>query len=135
RVLYFIFFLMIRPPPLSTLFPYTTLFRSLDFSLTDKGTGIKGNRTVTFDDFRTGVAQPDSIYAGPSVVKVFQESDTTLDETYWTTHRPIALKPNEQNIYRNIDTLQLIPSFQRFMDISALILSGYKQAGPVEVGP
>src|SRR6266436_3453506 len=25
----FIFFLMIRPPPRSTLFPYTTLFRSL----------------------------------------------------------------------------------------------------------
>ncbi|HLT86236.1 MAG TPA: DUF5686 family protein [Sphingobacterium sp.] len=107
----------------------------LDFSLTDKGTGIKGNRTVTFDDFRTGIAQPDSIYAGPSVVKVTQANDTTMDETYWSTHRPIALKPNEQNIYRNIDTLQLIPSFQRFMDISALVLSGYKQAGPVEIGP
>src|SRR3989442_9697601 len=26
-----IFFLMIRPPPRSTLFPYTTLFRSLQF--------------------------------------------------------------------------------------------------------
>src|SRR5437773_9120924 len=26
------FFLMTRPPPLSTLFPYTTLFRSLFFS-------------------------------------------------------------------------------------------------------
>src|SRR5438034_8755254 len=26
--LYFFFFLMIRPPPRSTLFPYTTLFRS-----------------------------------------------------------------------------------------------------------
>src|SRR5207248_11321103 len=25
----FFFFLMIRPPPISTLFPYTTLFRSL----------------------------------------------------------------------------------------------------------
>ncbi|NGM64379.1 carboxypeptidase-like regulatory domain-containing protein [Sphingobacterium sp. SGR-19] len=107
----------------------------LDFSLTDKGTGIKGNRTVTFDDFRTGIARPDSVYAGPSVVKAVQENDTTLNETYWTTHRPIALKPNEQNIYRNIDTLQLIPSFQRFMDISALVLSGYKQAGPVEIGP
>jgi hypothetical protein len=107
----------------------------LDFSLTDNGTGIKGNRTVTFDDFRTGIAQPDSIYAGPSVVKVTQANDTTMDETYWSTHRPIALKPNEQNIYRNIDTLQLIPSFQRFMDISALVLSGYKQAGPVEIGP
>src|SRR6266511_5708884 len=27
-ILFFIFFLMIRPPPTSTLFPYTTLFRS-----------------------------------------------------------------------------------------------------------
>mgnify|MGYP001161898040 FL=1 len=107
----------------------------LDFSLTDKGTGIKGTRTVTFDDFRTGIAQPDSVYAGAPVVKMIAENDTTMDETYWATHRPIALKPNEQNIYRNIDTLQLIPSFQRFMDISALILSGYKQAGPVEIGP
>src|SRR5438128_9491930 len=26
----FFFFLMIRPPPRSTLFPYTTLFRSID---------------------------------------------------------------------------------------------------------
>src|SRR5258708_23419549 len=29
-VLFFFFFLMIRRPPRSTLFPYTTLFRSLD---------------------------------------------------------------------------------------------------------
>src|SRR3712207_8162462 len=29
-VLYFLFFLMIRRPPRSTLFPYTTLFRSGD---------------------------------------------------------------------------------------------------------
>src|ERR1035437_10816168 len=28
RVSYFVFFLMIRRPPRSTLFPYTTLFRS-----------------------------------------------------------------------------------------------------------
>src|SRR5256885_17021696 len=29
RILYFFFFLMIRRPPRSTLFPYTTLFRGL----------------------------------------------------------------------------------------------------------
>src|SRR2546430_12315425 len=29
RLVYFFFFLMIRRPPRSTLFPYTTLFRSL----------------------------------------------------------------------------------------------------------
>src|SRR6202012_6290121 len=31
------FFLMIRRPPRSTLFPYTTLFRSLGFSQADAG--------------------------------------------------------------------------------------------------
>src|SRR5438270_12894988 len=30
--LFFFFFLMIRRPPRSTLFPYTTLFRSYEFS-------------------------------------------------------------------------------------------------------
>src|SRR3712207_9070414 len=31
----FFFFLMIRRPPRSTLFPYTTLFRSIDGAITD----------------------------------------------------------------------------------------------------
>src|SRR5690349_22642226 len=30
-VIFFFFFLMIRRPPRSTLFPYTTLFRSMDY--------------------------------------------------------------------------------------------------------
>ncbi|WDF70277.1 DUF5686 family protein [Sphingobacterium oryzagri] len=107
----------------------------LDFSLTDKGTGIKGNRTVTFEDFQTGLAQPDSTYAGPAVVKVYEQQTERLTEDYWLTHRPVPLKANEQNIYKNIDTLQLMPSFQRFLDISSLVLSGYKQLGPFEVGP
>src|SRR5262245_64353938 len=37
-----LFFLRIRPPPRSTLFPYTTLFRSL----------IIGSETCRFDDGR-----------------------------------------------------------------------------------
>src|SRR5437667_11819393 len=38
-VVFFFFFLMIRRPPRSTLFPYTTLFRSMD--LAAKGLGAK----------------------------------------------------------------------------------------------
>src|SRR2546422_9202978 len=37
--LFFFFFLMIRRPPRSTLFPYTTLFRSRDRSA--RGTGVR----------------------------------------------------------------------------------------------
>src|SRR5256885_8833763 len=39
---FFFFFLMIRRPPRSTLFPYTTLFRSL-YWLLDKLHGFLGN--------------------------------------------------------------------------------------------
>src|SRR2546427_1642294 len=34
---FFFFFLMIRRPPRSTLFPYTTLFRSCDWRIADCG--------------------------------------------------------------------------------------------------
>src|SRR2546429_5388664 len=39
RCFYFFFFLMIRRPPRSTLFPYTTLFRSLFSSSSTAATG------------------------------------------------------------------------------------------------
>lgn len=107
----------------------------LDFSLTEKGSGIIGNRTVTFEDFKTNLVRPDSVYQGPAVVKVYKSEDQSYSADYWSAKRPIPLGEKELNIYKNIDTLQLMPSFQRFMDISALILSGYKQAGPIEVGP
>src|SRR5258708_15774784 len=36
-IFFFFFFLMIRRPPRSTLFPYTTLFRSLPHPLPERG--------------------------------------------------------------------------------------------------
>src|SRR6202046_5817864 len=47
---YIIFFLMIRRPPRSTLFPYTTLFRSTDTQL---GNGILSATTRTHPDARS----------------------------------------------------------------------------------
>src|SRR2546426_10225298 len=37
RTCLFLFFLMIRRPPRSTLFPYTTLFRSVTLDIVDTG--------------------------------------------------------------------------------------------------
>src|SRR5256885_5020593 len=42
------FFLMIRRPPRSTLFPYTTLFRSL-IRISHKPIGVVGPRTCLLD--------------------------------------------------------------------------------------
>src|SRR3989449_8585442 len=57
RVLSFFFFLMIRRPPRSTLFPYTTLFRSLQVGLVGgKSAGHRGGlRVGGVDAPRAGV--------------------------------------------------------------------------------
>src|SRR5690348_17562685 len=49
-MLYLFFFLMIRPPPRSTLFPYTTLFRSvlLLHSTCERLAGVKPKRERVF---------------------------------------------------------------------------------------
>src|SRR5258708_12365826 len=51
----FFFFLMIRRPPRSTLFPYTTLFRSLDYhGHNDRGLGtINALAATAFADRRS----------------------------------------------------------------------------------
>src|SRR2546429_7410033 len=50
---YFFFFLMIRRPPRSTLFPYTTLFRSVvEFN----GKGVKSQLAFSTDRYRVAYA-------------------------------------------------------------------------------
>ncbi|MBL1408625.1 DUF5686 and carboxypeptidase-like regulatory domain-containing protein [Sphingobacterium faecale] len=108
----------------------------IDFSLTEKGKGIRGNRIVYYKDYVNGRQQPDSIYAGEDVVRVPAPPQTEeVRESYWAGLRHEPLSGAEINIYHNIDSLQLMSSFRRVMDIGALLLSGYKQAGPVEIGP
>src|SRR5476651_2806743 len=46
NLVFFVFFLMIRRPPRSTLFPYTTLFRSAVTALHQRGiAGLRGGET------------------------------------------------------------------------------------------
>lgn len=109
---------------------------SIDFSLTEKGKGIRGNRIVYYKDYLNGKEQPDSLYTGDAIVKVIDtRRKEEKNESYWASLRVEPLSKNEQYIYRNIDSLQLMSSFQRIMDVGALVFSGYKQSGPVEIGP
>src|SRR5207253_10540207 len=57
------FFLMIRPPPRSTLFPYTTLFRSEIFNLLD----------------RANFNLPDSFLGSPSFGRILRSEEHTSE--------------------------------------------------------
>lgn len=107
----------------------------IDFALTGKGTGIQGNRIVYYKDYVNGIARPDSIYEGSETVKKQQSILSKDERQYWAGLRQTPLTKQEMAIYQNIDSLQTMPSYRRFMDVAALVLSGYKQMGPVEIGP
>src|SRR3989441_10282349 len=53
---------MIRRPPRSTLFPYTTLFRSSRDGLAGPAAGVRGRFLAAGDDVRGGAAGP-ALYA------------------------------------------------------------------------
>ncbi|HEV7381883.1 MAG TPA: DUF5686 family protein [Dyadobacter sp.] len=110
----------------------TTL--GMEFALGDKGAGLYGQRTVNFKNYEINHEQADSLYRGPAQQIVFNPLERK-GENYWAQVRHMPLDRSEKNIYRNVDTLQTIPSFRRTMDITTLFLAGYKSFGKVEIGP
>ncbi|MCQ6956999.1 DUF5686 and carboxypeptidase-like regulatory domain-containing protein [Mucilaginibacter aquariorum] len=99
----------------------------------NKGGGILGERVVILRDFMINIPRPLNTYQGAS--EVISADAGKKDDDYWNANRPDSLKAAEANIYKNIDSLQTIPSFRRTMDIATLVLAGYKSFGPFEVGP
>src|SRR3712207_9366654 len=73
-LIFLFFFLMIRRPPRSTLFPYTTLFRSRDLTGTSRRTSLFLRDTLASHQPpgpRPQVPLPDGIiFAGALVVRV-----------------------------------------------------------------
>lgn len=110
----------------------TTL--GMEFALGEKNAGFYGQRVVNFKNYLINQTRPDSVYNGPREEIVFNPEVKT-GESYWNSVRHIPLERMELDIYKNVDTLQTIPSFRRTMDIATLFLSGYKSFGKVEVGP
>src|SRR3712207_9256131 len=81
KVLYF-FFLMIRRPPRSTLFPYTTLFRSLFHLLSLGGTSLK------------------YFLHGSSECSQWERTSVTQEGTSLITHFILAFLPSDRKSTR-----------------------------------
>jgi hypothetical protein len=106
----------------------------MDFGLNKKkGSGILGERLVVINDMVVGKTRPDSLYSGPA--QVFAPTATDKDNDFWKKSRPDTMNTETAAIYKNIDSLQTIPSFKRTLDIATLVLAGYKSYGKFEIGP
>jgi hypothetical protein len=108
---------------------------TMEFALGDKGGGILGERTASFEKYKIGEARPDSIYKGQDEEIAYNIEKPPVSEEYWKSVRHMPLEIREVGIYKNVDTLQTIKSFRRIMDWGTVLLAGYKSFGKFEMGP
>ncbi|MFD0793797.1 DUF5686 family protein [Mucilaginibacter litoreus] len=99
----------------------------------EKGGGMYGERLVNVSDFVVNNPRPKKTYDGPSQEIAVNADDK--NDAYWAMARPDTLDAASASIYKNIDSLQTIPSFKKTMDIATLVLAGYKNFGKFELGP
>lgn len=104
-----------------------------NFGLFQGKKGLFGERTITIRNFDMTTKTPDSVFKGPEVVK--SDSAQNHSDEYWLANRPDSLTEVEAKTYKNMDSLNNMPSFKRLMSWATLLLAGYKDVGPVEIGP
>jgi len=105
-----------------------------EFAFTKNSSGgLMGERTVSYKDFVTNQPAPDNIYN--SKLAANQQTNTNLKDSFWVANRHQPLSAFELKAYHNIDSLQNMRSYKRFMDVATLLFAGYKNFGPYEVGP
>src|SRR3712207_9203544 len=76
----FFFFLMIRRPPRSTLFPYTTLFRSQVHLAADDRVALGGRGGDAVCELRLQVVQEVEVHGDPAVLHGGQRSEEHTSE-------------------------------------------------------
>src|SRR5256885_16077921 len=79
-ILYIFFFLMIRRPPRSTLFPYTTLFRSVARNAWFEEEAADTENTSA-DNNATQVASPRTLFGNPTRLAMDASSTSEVSVT------------------------------------------------------
>ncbi len=106
----------------------------IDYNLTRKGRGMFGKKTVNYDNFVFNKEGDKEIYN--RVEKIIKEEDLdNKTDSFWNKTRPDTLTEQEAGVYNMIDSIQKIPAFKRVMDITFLLISGWHDIGPIELGP
>jgi hypothetical protein len=106
----------------------------IDYNLTKKGRGMFGKKSVSYNNFVFNKEANEDIYS--RVEKIIKAEDlNNKTDSFWNVARPDTLTKQEEGVYEMIDSIQKIPAFKRTMDIVFLLISGWKEFGPIEIGP
>ncbi|MFK7798307.1 MAG: DUF5686 family protein [Aureispira sp.] len=108
----------------------------IDFATTkkDRGLGIIGRKTVSYKDFVLNDPTTKTTYVEKDPEDIRYEELEKAD-TFWQEQRHEKLSKNEEGVYKMVDSVQNIPVFKTVAEIAQVIISGYKDIGPIKIGP
>lgn len=96
-------------------------------------TGFVGRKTTFYRKFVLNEPREESFFKGSEIQ--LSSTGTKKDADYWDIARGESLTESERRIYSMIDTIKTIPAYKRYADVVKILATGYKNAGPVEIGP
>jgi hypothetical protein len=106
---------------------------AVDFGLGITNRGVYGDRTIINSNWNTRNPLPDRIFQGQDIEK--DQDSLQRSPAFWESRRPEPLSPAQAQTYKNMDSLNSMRSFNRLVNWSSFIFSGYKRLGPIEIGP
>lgn len=107
-----------------------------DFGVNKKKSGgLFGIRTLTYKNYEVNKPRLDTAYVTGAEDEVISDAVKHRSEGFWQQNRLDTLTTAESKVYKNIDSLSHMKSFQRTLDIATLLLAGYKSFNTFEIGP
>ncbi len=105
-----------------------------DFIVTDKAMGLYGTKNTSYRNFKINEPREDKFYNNPENIKVAKDANEKTEE-YWKQNRHDSLSEKEKTIYFIADTVKNLPAFKSWIEVFKTIVTGYKKAGPFDLGP
>ncbi|PKR81396.1 hypothetical protein CW751_04890 [Brumimicrobium salinarum] len=95
--------------------------------------GFYGRKLTTRKDFVINKPHPVDFYKTSENV-VIEDGAEDRDEAYWKKHRHVPLNKQEEDIDVMIDSLNEVPLFKAFKNLTFLATTGFYPLGKVELG-
>lgn len=111
----------------------------VDFKVDDnkkkpKRVGFYGRKTTSYKNFVINKPRADDFYNRMDNL-VVQDGANKKGEKFWETARHDTLSRNESQIYKMVDSIKTMPVYRTWYNWIYIFATGYKQAGPLELGP
>ena len=106
----------------------------LDFAAREEGMSFIGRKTTSYKDIKINQPISDAIFKGTENI-VVEDQALQRSADFWDESRHDSLAERELKIYHMVDTIKTLPAFKTSVDIITLFFTGYKDIGPIELGP